>query len=177
VKIPGFDLGNSPQEYVPATVCNKTIAFTTTNGTKALLRCQSASRVLIGSFVNLSSLCGSLSDSHQTELVCAGTDNEITFEDVLFAGAVTEKLRQAWPEIRLNDQAAMAAELWRHTESQESNGLRLVDWLRLSRGGRNLVELGFEGDIRFAAEVDKYNLVPCVEMAGLRITADRKLDP
>ena len=37
VKIEGFDLGNSPREYVEDVVSGKTVIFTTTNGTAALL--------------------------------------------------------------------------------------------------------------------------------------------
>src|SRR5438132_9688378 len=54
VRIEGFDLGNSPGEYRPDTVGGRTVVFTTTNGTRAMLGCRSARRVLIGSFVNFS---------------------------------------------------------------------------------------------------------------------------
>src|SRR5215218_3513126 len=35
-RIDGFDLGNSPAEYTPATVGGRRVFFTTTNGTRAL---------------------------------------------------------------------------------------------------------------------------------------------
>ena len=43
-------------------VGGKTMVFTTTNGTRAMLRCQAASRVLIGAFVNFSAVCRELAD-------------------------------------------------------------------------------------------------------------------
>ena len=46
--IAGFDLGNSPAEYTPERVAGRTIAFTTTNGTQAMLHCRQAGRVLSG---------------------------------------------------------------------------------------------------------------------------------
>ena len=46
--IEGFDLGNSPSEYTPETVGGKTVIFTTTNGTRAMLRCQKAAQVSLG---------------------------------------------------------------------------------------------------------------------------------
>src|SRR5687768_3032349 len=46
--IAGFDLGNSPRDYTPERVGGKTVVFTTTNGTKAMLQCRQAARVLIG---------------------------------------------------------------------------------------------------------------------------------
>src|SRR5690242_5734390 len=38
VTIPGFDLGNSPGDYTSDVVTGKKLIFTTTNGTRALLR-------------------------------------------------------------------------------------------------------------------------------------------
>ena len=37
VKIDGFDLGNSPESYTPEVVGGKTLIFSTTNGTRAIL--------------------------------------------------------------------------------------------------------------------------------------------
>ena len=48
-----FDLGNSPREYTPETVRDKTIVSTTTNGTRALRACAGAKTVLAASFLNL----------------------------------------------------------------------------------------------------------------------------
>src|SRR5437868_6038312 len=47
IRIEGFDLGNSPDEYRPDTVGGRTVVFTTTNGTAAMQRCRPARRVLI----------------------------------------------------------------------------------------------------------------------------------
>src|SRR6266404_2400812 len=41
-----FDLGNSPREFTPEIVKDKTIVMTTTNGTRALRACASARTVL-----------------------------------------------------------------------------------------------------------------------------------
>jgi 2-phosphosulfolactate phosphatase len=49
-------LGNSPTEYTRATVGGKTVVFTTTNGTRAMMPCRAARRVLIGAFVNRSAI-------------------------------------------------------------------------------------------------------------------------
>ena len=83
--IPGFDIGNSPAEYTPATVQGKLVVFTTTNGTLALLQCRAAARVLIGSFVNLSAVIDKLNGDRPIHLLCAGTRGRITREDVLSA--------------------------------------------------------------------------------------------
>src|SRR5262249_17947241 len=48
-----FDFGNSPREFTRDKVQGRTIAMTTTNGTRALRACARASKVFIGSFLNL----------------------------------------------------------------------------------------------------------------------------
>jgi 2-phosphosulfolactate phosphatase len=96
LRIEGFDLGNSPSEYTPATVGGRTVVFTTTNGTRALRQCAAASRVILGAFANLSAVCrevaGVLTSGGAAHLLCAGTRGEITSEDALFAGAVAHRM-------------------------------------------------------------------------------------
>ena len=56
VKIEDFDLGNSPEEYTVSAVNGKDILFTTTNGTTALLATEGAQEVILGCFLNMTSL-------------------------------------------------------------------------------------------------------------------------
>ena len=97
VKVEGFDLGNSPSEYTSAKVNGRTIIFTTTNGTKALLHCQQAAQVFLGALVNLSALCAKLepiarSGAPTINIICAGTGGAVSLEDTLVAGAIVERL-------------------------------------------------------------------------------------
>jgi 2-phosphosulfolactate phosphatase len=95
VKIEGFDLGNSPEEYTPEIVGGRTIAFTTTNGTRAMLRCTRARRVLVGGFVNLSAVQQAIEPEEHVAILCAGTDGRITAEDALAAGLLVACRRHA----------------------------------------------------------------------------------
>ena len=104
-RIDGFDLGNSPREFTAEAVANKVIVHCTTNGTVALESCRGAEGVLIGAFVNLDAIIEELGKSESSAVLCAGTDGEITAEDVLFAGAVGFGLRSRSSGIQLNDQA------------------------------------------------------------------------
>src|SRR5262249_38742437 len=105
-RIDGFDLGNSPLEYTRDRLNGKTLVFTTTNGTRAMLHSRQAARILIGAFVNLSALCRELESADAVDIVCAGTDRQITREDVLFAGAVGDELGRSRPR-ECNDQAEL----------------------------------------------------------------------
>jgi 2-phosphosulfolactate phosphatase len=183
-KIEGFDLGNSPQDYTPVSVGGKTVVFTTTNGTRALTRCRQARRVLIGGFVNLSAVCREVEGADEIVLLCAGTDGSVTREDALFAGAVVTDLTLASggrqlasggrepPESSgtaiLNDQAEIARDAWQSAAAGFSAD-PLSRTLRASRGGRNLIGIGHENDIDLAAQIDKFDFVPELDLATWRI--------
>lgn len=166
-KIAGFDLGNSPAEYTMASVRSKTLVFTTTNGTRALARCQQASRVLIGAFVNFSAVCSELAGADRIALVCGGTDGEVTREDALLAGAMVTELKRSGPAT-LNDQAEIAADAWQ-TAVRFLTDRPLGMTLRDSRGGRNLIGIGHENDIDLAAQLDRFDIVPELDLAAWRI--------
>jgi 2-phosphosulfolactate phosphatase len=167
--IPGFDLGNSPADYTPARVAGRTIVFTTTNGTRAMQHCRLASRVLIGAFVNFSAICHEVVDCENVALVCAGTNGHVTREDTLFAGAVVSELTREGSPAVLNDQAEIAADAWRACASHLTGQDPLGRALRASRGGRNLLETGQENDIDLAAQIDRFDFVPKLNLATWRI--------
>jgi 2-phosphosulfolactate phosphatase len=168
LQIPGFDLGNSPAEYTRERLGGKTVVFTTTNGTRAMLRCQQARRVLLGAFVNFSAVCRELAGESEVALVCAGTDGQVTREDALFAGAVVDDLVRSGRRSRLNDQAELAADAWQ-TAVRLLTDRPLGMTLRDSRGGRNLIDIGQENDIDLAAQMDRFDVVPALDVAAWTI--------
>jgi 2-phosphosulfolactate phosphatase len=89
-----FDFGNSPREFISEKIHGKTIASTTTNGTRALRACAGADAVLAGSFLNLSATAEFLrvKNFETVLLICAGTGEGVALEDVLAAGALVESL-------------------------------------------------------------------------------------
>ncbi len=167
VRIEGFDLGNSPFEYERGAVAGRTILFTTTNGTRALLAAAPAERIYVGAFANLTAvverLAGDLGDVH---LVCAGTDGQVTLEDVVCAGAIAASLRQRVPGIVVgNDEATVALALNLGYREEQNR----LEALRSGLGGRNLVELGYDRDIKFAARVDSAPVVPFLTDGALAL--------
>ncbi len=163
-KIDGFDLGNSPLEYVNDVVRGKVVAFTTTNGTQAIDTCRQADQIFLGSFVNLTALVNRLRDFKRVALVCAGTHGEITTEDVLFAGAVAARLCEdfgfsctsAPRHLALN----IAKTFWQTARRQLDSGVGLSEILQMTLGGQNLFQLGYTRDINFAAVIDQFDFVP-----------------
>lgn len=172
VKIEGFDFGNSPSEYTAATIGGKTLIFTTTNGTRAMQTAVGARRVLLAAFVNLSAVCDRLAGEDRIEIVCAGTNRQITREDVLLAGAIGEQLTRGKPRPVLNDQATIALESWsRFSRELAEHKIPLHETLRNSCGARNLIEIGLERDIEIAAQLDKLEVVPELDLVRWRITS------
>lgn len=162
-RIEGFDLGNSPFEYTPEAVADRTILFTTTNGTRALAAVGNADFIGMGSFMNLSAtvkrLAKGIGDIH---LVCAGTDGQITFEDVLAAGAIAGGLRDHLGRDAVewgNDQTKIALDQDNHFGGEEARLREMLD----SIGGRNLVKLGLEEDVELCARIDMVETFPVLQ--------------
>jgi 2-phosphosulfolactate phosphatase len=161
--LPGFDVGNSPREYTAKVCRGCTLVLTTTNGTRALLRAAEAERILLAGFVNYSAVCEQLRrDARPIHIICAGTEGEITLEDTLLAGALVDFLCDV-AEVRLNDGARLAWDCF------ENHGRVLLGALELSRGGANLRRLGYDEDIRAAAQVDQFTVVPELRHDPLRV--------
>ncbi len=175
--IDGFDLGNSPLEYDPPAVAGKTVVMTTTNGTRAMGQCRMAESVLIGGFVNAAALADRLAARQRNALVCAGSDGDVTRDDVLFAGLMVERLqRRSAMAYKLNAQAITARENWiaslpvpMATGAERLPPPLLADQLRKSLAGQKLVAIGMEDDIYAAAQLDRFDLVPELDTQSFRI--------
>lgn len=183
LKIEGFDLGNSPEEYNRATVGGKAVVLTTTNGTRAMMLCRQAKRVLVGAFVNASAVARALEQERNVHLLCAGTEGEITREDVLFAGRVADQLLRvaAAGEPEQNDPCRIARECYSNvvsaarSDAERAPGAAaqeiaiLSNELRRSKGGRNLIGVGLEHDIGVAAQIDRFAIAPELSLASWNI--------
>ncbi len=147
-------------------MADRTVVFTTTNGTRALAHCHKAERVLLGALVNLRAVCAQLGGAAHVDLLCAGTGGRVTREDVLAAGAMVERLTSdAGPTPELNDPAYLARDAWRSVEAAAAaHGQSLIERLavelRETRGGRNLRGIGHGSDLEVAAQIDKFSIVP-----------------
>ena len=179
--IEGFDLDNNPFAYSPEVVADKTVVFTTSNGTRALLRAAEADRVLIGSFVNLQAVVNVLAaDLRPIHLVCAGTQGRVTLEDVLCAGGICHRL-QLWSDAHGaghdfncdDDQTQLALDhYWFRASAPEDNdSTPILEAISMSQGGRNCLRLGYQDQIARAATYDLFDIVPEYEQESRTIKA------
>ena len=157
-----FDLGNSPGEFTSDMVKGKTIAITTTNGTRALRACAPAHAVVIASFLNLSAATRQVQSlgARHLLLVCGGTYAEAGYEDVLCAGAMIDRLGVE-NTAGLADSALLARKLYRLERAD------LVAALAQSRNGRRLLTRpDLRDDVAFCAQCDRTSVVARLEKDG-----------
>ena len=150
VRIDGFDLGNSPREYLEPR--SPFLAMTTTNGTRAIVtaaaRCD---RVLIASLLNLDALVAAAAGAGEdVAVVCAGVKGAFALDDAYVAGRIAERL-----DGERTDAAAAAVTIARSYASAE-------EAFRASRSGRNLIAHGpeLEADIPYCAQESVLSVVP-----------------
>lgn len=150
VRIPGFDLGNSPREYVEPLA--ETLILSTTNGTRAVVaaaaRCE---RVLIASLLNLSAVVeAARAAGEDVVVVCAGVQATLALDDAFVAGRIVELLD--WERTDAADAAARLVSTWSGAEEA----------FRASKSGRNLMENApeLEADIPFCARESVLDVVP-----------------
>ena len=153
VKAEGFDLGNSPFAYMNGNVQGRTIAITTTNGTRAIRMSEEADEIVVGSFLNLQAVANHLQELQLDVLVvCAGWKGKFNLEDTLFAGALVERLQHAFAF----ENDATLASLYLYKAAKED----MVAFLRQSSHVRRLENLEIHKDIEFCLQHDVYSTLP-----------------
>lgn len=151
-KVGNAEYGNSPTEYMKLDMRGVRLAYSTTNGTVSIKASADAMLSLVGSFANLSALCGRLADDgNDAVLLCSGWENDFCIEDTLVAGAIIDRLADAVP---CGDAALMALELWHQAKTDPFGYCQ-----RCSHVHR-LYRLGAEADVRFAFQTDSCHVVP-----------------
>lgn len=158
--IDGFDLGNSPLELTRELASGRDLVFTTTNGTLAVEAVKHLPSVLLAALVNRLAVCRYISQQTTGDvlLVCAGTDGQLTWEDVLTAGSIVDELLHSTNFQYGHDTALLAHSAWQATAQQTADErpltARLEQELSRALGGRNLLESGYQRDVLFAAQLD-----------------------
>ncbi len=163
-----FDFGNSPREFTPDKVRDKTIVSTTTNGTRALRAAAEAKWVLASAFLNLQATADFLRESNCAEilLIAAGTGEGVAREDVLAAGALIELLAARGDfHFTLSDASQIARSNFTDLKSSSANELCAA--IGDSQNGRRLLALPeLAGDVAFCAQRDVFNLVAALDADG-----------
>ncbi len=156
--IEGFELGNSPFGYMNFKIKGKTIAISTTNGTQAIESSRKASKIIIGSFLNLDVVCDYLvAQKKDVILVCAGWKNKFNLEDTLFAGAVVNKLTSE-SDFQIDCDSAIASKHLYNIAKDD-----MYEFLSNSSHRNRLAKLDLERDIKYCLSLNLCPIIPVME--------------
>ena len=151
-----FDLGNSPREFTPEKVQERTIVMTTTNGTRALRACRQAWAIYLGSFLNLDCTADLLQREPPAHLlvVCSGTFDQAAYEDVLGAGALCDVLFPNYSSGMISDLAEVARNIFLLEQADLGRAMAR------SRNARRLLSRGdLCRDVPFCLQRNVFSLV------------------
>ncbi|WP_027340590.1 2-phosphosulfolactate phosphatase [Halonatronum saccharophilum] len=152
IKVDGFDLGNSPRSYLPEVLSSKVVVLTTTNGTRCFSRLANAQEVLVASLLNIKAIIDYIKEKEEILFCCAGIRGDFALDDFITAGAIISRLKER--DLNLSDEALVAKSFY----LQHKNDL--LDLLKCSRSGQNLIKLGKEADIDYIYNETEIKLLP-----------------
>jgi len=164
-KVPGFDLGNSPKEYVAERVRGKRLILATTNGTKAFHLVSSGKEILVGSFFNIGAVAQRCLESYRDLLIFpSGDEGDFSLEDTICGGMLIELItRKGRKSISLTDASCSAQILYQRFKDN------LLEAFHLSHHGKELINRGFEDDLVYCAQIDITCLVPIFREGLIRV--------
>ena len=160
--VEGFDFGNSPLAYMNGELAGKTMALTTTNGTKAIAMAKDMPQVAIGSINNLDAICTWL--IHQPGhvlLLCSGWKDKFNLEDTICAGAIADRLIDI-SRFRSEEDSTIAA---KHLFLAVRGNI--FSFLKASSHRRRLRDLNMGEDIKYCLTPNTVNVVPVLHEGAL----------
>lgn len=133
------------------------LILTTTNGTVALRKSASASKVYISSLLNNRAVAESVKGEAETVIVvCSGNSGELSLEDFYGAGHFIDCLtdHDQW---NMSDSAKASLHFYRGASGDA------FDILSSSRVGRLFTRHGLAEDLEFASQIDMEAVVPILK--------------
>ncbi|MEM1366858.1 MAG: 2-phosphosulfolactate phosphatase family protein [Cyanobacteria bacterium P01_H01_bin.15] len=161
--VPGCDLGNSPLDYrSQSAVAGKRLFMSTTNGTRALQRVQSAPLVVTAAQINRQAAVDFLlaKEPETVWLLGSGWQGAYALEDTVCAGAIADALPEMTPG---NDEAVAAVSLWQQWQAS------LLTLFQQASHGQRLLRLQGDADLTYCAQSDQLDVLPIQTSPGVLI--------
>ncbi|MCM3627337.1 2-phosphosulfolactate phosphatase [Paenibacillus glycanilyticus] len=161
-KIPGFDLGNSPDEFLMNAIKDRRVILTTTNGTRAIHKSTKADTVLVAALLNASA-CSKAAVELRRDVVilCAGSQDEFAIEDGICAGLLLSRMQAICSAPLEIDDFGLAMLSLYHDRATD-----IKEAIRSGATGKRLIKLGMSRDIDLCSEIDTYSGVPRLHANG-----------
>jgi 2-phosphosulfolactate phosphatase len=160
--LPGF-VHPTPLRLLRHGLQERTLIYSTTNGTVALTKSHGAQVVYAAALLNARATADHIAARYPEQtvlLVCSGSADNFNLEDFYGAGHLVSLLRERVPGLDCSD-AALAAQLLH----DGSDGLQV---LHSSRVGRMMHERGLDDEVCFAAQESCYGVVVRRDARALR---------
>jgi 2-phosphosulfolactate phosphatase len=149
------DFGNSPFNFTPEIVSGKEIVYSTTNGTRCIHLASHSKAVVIGSFLNISSLAEWLIQQNAPVLIfCASWKDRFSLEDTVFAGALAEKLLASGKFESICDAVTASVDLWDLAKPD------LFGYIQKAAQKGRLASKGLDDCIEFCLTADQTKVIP-----------------
>ncbi len=168
-KIEGFNLGNSPLEYTEERIRGKSIVFSSTNGSQALVKSRYAREMVVCGFINISPVASFLADPERdVTIVCSGRSGSFSMEDAVCAGMLLHMLAERIESVTYGDAGSAALALYK------SFGKNVQKMINNSDHGMYLKQIGFGDDLKVCADVDAIPVLPHLSGNVIRLKALEK---
>lgn len=168
--IDGFNLGNSPLEYSPEVIKDKSLIFSTTNGTPAIVKSKFAKNCILCSFVNVSAVVDYVNSIDEDfTIICSGKLNDFCLEDAVCAGMLLTKL-SVGRELEMKDSEIAVMNLCNDLAMLVNvpSSDKVLKLLHLSEHGKYLKSIGFEKDLEVSSKIDSCPYIPIFKNSVIR---------
>jgi len=156
------DFGNSPFNFTAEKVKGKEIVYSTTNGTRCIDMASHSKAVVVGSFLNLTALSDWLIQQQSPVLIfCASWKDRFSLEDMVFAGALAQKLLTSGKFRSICDAVTASVDLWQLAKNN------LNEYLGKAAQKERLAAKGLDDCIDFCLNVDYTGVIPICQNGEL----------
>lgn len=123
------DFGNSPHNFTEERIKDRSIVYSTTNGTNTIKLAEDSKNIIIGSFINKSAVCRFLSQEDRDVIILlAGWKKKFNLEDTLFAGALANCLLENANFYTDCDSTMASLDLWSIASPNIWEYVKKINW-------------------------------------------------
>lgn len=152
--LPGF-VSPTPLVLIEHGVRDKTLIYSTTNGTVALRNAGAAPHVFAGALLNAGAIVRHVARHHPAStilVICSGSMGNPNLEDTYGAGCFVDLIAREMGERDLSDAAHAARALYLGEDAETA--------LLRGRVGQMMIERGLTDEVRYAARTSALDVVP-----------------
>ncbi len=158
LKLSFADFGNSPFDFMNSDLKGQIIAYSTTNGTRAIdMITEGSSEIYIAAYSNISAMCDFLiSKNENVVIVCSGWKNKFSLEDALISGAFCEMLLKNGKFTTICDSSTASIGLWNLAKND------IIEYSKKCIHSQRLKKLKLDDCIEYCFTADTTKVVPMV---------------